>query len=62
MICAQVKPAAWPRLMSAMCAERVVVARTEVPPHVALRIIMQAALAMALVDPRAIPGAALKSE
>jgi hypothetical protein len=29
---------------------------------VALRILMQSALAMALVEPRAIPGAALKAE
>ncbi len=57
-----VKPAAWPRLMATMCAERVVAARREVPPHVALRILMQSALAMALVEPRAIPGAALKAE
>ena len=59
---AGVKPADWSRLMSAMCTERVVVARREVPPHVALRIIMQAALAMALIEPRLIPGAALKAE
>ncbi len=56
-----VKPADWPRLMAAMCAERVVAVRRDVPPHVALRITMQAALAMALVEPRAIAGAALKA-
>jgi hypothetical protein len=58
----QVSPAMWARLMSAMCAERVVASKREVPPHVALRILMQAALAMALVEPRVVPGAALKAE
>jgi hypothetical protein len=59
---AGVAPSAWPRVMALMCAERVVVERKHVPPHVALRIVMQAALAMALVEPRVIPGAALKPE
>lgn len=59
---AGVKPAEWPRVMAAMCAERVIVARREVPAHVALRIVMQAALSMALIEPRLIAGAALKSE
>jgi hypothetical protein len=55
------KPPAWPRLMATICAERVVTARREVPAHVALRIVMQSALAMALVEPRLIHGAALKA-
>jgi hypothetical protein len=58
---AATKPAAWPRLMATICAERVVTARRDVPPHVSLRIIMQAALAMALIEPRLIHGAAVKA-
>jgi hypothetical protein len=57
--CSARSPAA---VMAAICAERVVTARREVPPHVALRIVMQAALSMALVEPRLIRGAASKSE
>ncbi len=33
-----------------------------VPPHVALRIVMQAALAMALIEPRGVPGATTKPQ
>jgi hypothetical protein len=59
---AQVPPSAWAAALAALCAGRVVADRRQVPPHVALRIVMQAALAMALVEPKLIPGAALKAE
>ncbi len=59
---AGVKSADWPRVMAALCAERVIVARRDVPAHVALRVVLQAALGMALIEPRLIPGAALKAE
>lgn len=44
------------------CARRVSMERRTVPPHVSLRIVMQAALAMALIEPRLIPGACLKPQ
>ena len=53
--------AALPGLFIAICAQFVIAENRSVPPHVALRIVMQAALAMALVEPRVVPGAVLKS-
>ena len=47
-------------LFGEACARRVAVEQRAVPPHVALRIVMQAALAMALIEPRVIPGAMVK--
>lgn len=58
----RITPAHWPELTAAMCARRITLDHRQVPPHVALRIIMQSALAMALIEPRLIPGATLKSE
>ncbi len=49
-----------PNALVQACARRVALDQKFVPPHVALRIIMQAALAMALIEARTIPGAALK--
>lgn len=49
-------------VLAACCARRVAIERRTVPPHVSLRIIMQAALAMALIEPRLIPGARLKPQ
>ena len=51
---------ALPRLFAAVSAQHVVIENRSVPPHVALRIVMQAALAMALIEPRIIPGAVTK--
>lgn len=51
-----------PDLYADCCARRVAIERRAVPPHVALRIVMQAALAMALVEPRRVPGACLKPQ
>ena len=48
------------RLFAAASARSVCLEHRSVPPHVALRIVMQAALAMALVEPRVIAGAAVK--
>ncbi len=59
---ARLAPALWPAVVSAVCADRVAAEHGHVPPHVTLRIIMQAALAMALVEPKLIPGAALRAE
>ena len=50
-----------PELFAAVCARRVVIDHRVVPPHVALRIVMQAALAMALIEPRIIPGSVVKT-
>ena len=49
-----------PNALVQVCARRVAIDQRVVPPHVALRIIMQSALAMALIEARTIPGAALK--
>ena len=49
-----------PGVFADACAQRIRSDVRAVPPHVALRIVMQAALAMALIEPRAIPGAATK--
>ena len=49
-----------PSVLADACASRIRSDARAVPPHVALRIVMQAALAMALIEPRAIPGAATK--
>lgn len=51
-----------PDLFAECCARRVAIERHTVPPHVALRIAMQAALAMALVEPRLVPGSCLKPQ
>ena len=56
------KPAAWPSLAFSACTRRIVMDQRQVPPHVAVRIIMQSALAMALIEPKLIPGAALKPD
>ena len=53
-------PSRWPPLTAECAARRVALDKRQVPVHVALRIVMQAALAMALIEPRLIPGAALK--
>ena len=50
-----------PALIAA-CCRRVASEARIVPPHVALRILMQSALAMALIEPRVIPGATLKTQ
>ena len=52
--------AAMPELFAQACARRIAADQRTVPPHVSVRIIMQSALAMALLEPRVIPGAALK--
>ncbi len=49
-------------LYAACCARRVSIERRTVPPHVSLRIVMQAALAMALIEPRLVPGANIKPQ
>ena len=56
----QMPAVAWPRLLADAAARRVVLEHSHIPPHVALRVVMQSALAMALVEPRVIPGAATK--
>ena len=53
-------PDHWPSMTSASAARRVALDHRQVPVHVALRIVMQAALAMALIEPRLVPGAAVK--
>jgi len=55
-------PSAWPSLTAVACARLIVREARHVPPHVSLRIVMQAALAMALIEPRLVPGSAVKSD
>ena len=55
-----VAPSAWPLLLARTAAQQVTMEPRRVPPHVALRIVMQAAIAMALIEPRGIQGAAVK--
>ena len=50
----------WPKITSRAVALHLTAARQNVPIHVAVRIAMQAALAMALIEPRHIPGAAVR--
>ncbi|MEQ1649713.1 MAG: hypothetical protein ABL898_14105 [Hyphomicrobiaceae bacterium] len=56
----RIPPETWPVICSRAAAAAIAGDLTKVPVHVAVRIIMQAALAMALVEPRQIPGAAVK--
>ncbi len=58
---ARIPPDQWPVICNRAAAAAVAGDLTQVPLHVAVRIIMQAALAMALVEPRQIPGAAVKT-
>ena len=57
-----VSSAALTQVLIAACSRRVAKDSRIVPPHVALRILMQSALAMALIEPRVIPGATLKAQ
>ncbi len=57
-----VSNAVLPQVLIAACAQRVAADMRLVPPHVGVRIVMQSALAMALIEPRVIPGAVLKSQ
>ena len=59
---AGLKPPAWPPLTAAACVRRVIMDQRQVPPHVAVRIVLQSAIAMALIEPRLIPGAAVKPD
>lgn len=54
---AAVPPAQWPALLSAVAVRRVALEQRQMPVPVALRVVMQAALAMALIEPRIIPAA-----
>ena len=55
-----VSPAQLATALVTACARRIALDQRAVPPNVGLRIVMQSALAMALIEPRTVPGAALK--
>ena len=57
-----VSAALLPSTLIRACALCVAKEQRHVPAHVALRILMQSALAMALIEPRTVPGAALRSQ
>lgn len=57
----KVEPYLWPGIAARAAAEQLALSGGKVPIHVAVRITMQAALGMALIEPKQIPGAALRS-
>lgn len=56
-----VEPYLWPGIAARAAAEQLALSGGKVPMHVAVRITMQSALGMALIEPKQIPGAALRS-